>query len=57
MPVDGVPQGVLAGDIPVEALGDGVVDHDLRIAGEGDVLDNAFFVIAGTEGSFLGFAD
>lgn len=56
MPVDEVPQGVLAGDVPI-ALGDGVDGHDLRTAGDGDALDKGFFATAGFEDSFLGFAD
>ncbi|KAM2436858.1 hypothetical protein ACFX1W_014033 [Malus domestica] len=50
------PTGVLAGDAHV-ALSVGVDGHDLRVAGMGDVLGEAFFVTEGFAFSFLGFAD
>ncbi|KAK3005108.1 hypothetical protein RJ639_016525, partial [Escallonia herrerae] len=45
VPAEVVPAGALAGDIPV-ALGDGVDGHDLRAAGTGDALDEAFLTTA-----------
>ena len=49
------PTGVLAGDAPV-ALSVGVDGHNLRVAGMGDVLGEAFFVTEGFAFCFLGFA-
>ena len=41
---DEIPPRALAGDVPA-ALGEGVADQDLRVAGMGDVLDDVFFIV------------